>query len=191
MSKLTVENGVLTAYAGSDPKIVIPGDVTAIGPLAFYAATDLTEVTVGDHVTEIGHAAFSDCTKLSKLCIPDSVRAIGTHAFYDCKSLSSITLPRGLTAIGMESFSGCLALKEITIPDSVTEIGQMAFAFCPSLSAVYYMGTEGDWSTIRIAAYNEPLTHATRYYYSEQEPLTDGNYWHAVDGRRVLWSKQA
>lgn len=36
------------------------------------------------------------------------------------------------------------------------------------------------------------LTNATRYYYSETQPVEEGNYWHyAEDGvTLVVWTKE-
>lgn len=31
------------------------------------------------------------------------------------------------------------------------------------------------------------LTNATRYYYSESQPVESGKYWHYVDGEIVIW----
>ena len=45
-------------------------------------------------------------------------------------------------------------------------------------STVFYMGTAEDWAKISIAEYNENLISAMRYYYSENEPEENGNYWH-------------
>ena len=80
------------------------------------------------------------------------------------------------------------SLTEIVIPDNVTAIGESAFKDCDRLTSVYYMGTGEDWSKISIDAYNSSLTRATRYYYSESEPTSSGNYWHYdKDGNPTPW----
>jgi len=77
-------------------------------------------------------------------------------------------------------------------------LNDWAFSDCISLTSVYYKGTETQWNSIFIYSSNNPLTSATRYYYSESEPsLTDdgtaydGNYWHYVNGEIVVWKKEA
>ena len=63
---------------------------------------------------------------------------------------------------------------------------------CTSLSKVYYKGSPSDWdSKVTITEYNscsgEELLNATRYYYSDTKPTTEGNYWHYVDGDIIEW----
>lgn len=72
----------------------------------------------------------------------------------------------------------------------MTSIGEGAFNGCGSLKTVYYNGTKEDWNKIAIDLYNTNLTNATRYYYSETEPTTDGNYWHYVNGVPTVWIKE-
>jgi hypothetical protein len=43
---------------------------------------------------------------------------------------------------------------------------------------VYYKGTASEWAEISVGSYNDSLTYATRYYYSDTEPTSEGNYWH-------------
>ena len=44
------------------------------------------------------------------------------------------------------------------------------------------------WKTIRIGSSNNNLTNATRYYYSESQPTSSGNYWHYDEnGNVVKW----
>ena len=87
--------------------------------------------------------------------------------------------------------------ESISISDSVTSIGKNAFYYCNSLSTVYYGGTAEKWANININTGNDKLTSATRYYYFETEPALnedetayDGNYWHYVDGKPVIWIKE-
>jgi hypothetical protein len=74
------------------------------------------------------------------------------------------------------------------IGDSVTSIGEMAFDYCDSLTEVYYNGSAAEWNSIYINSYgNAPLKNATRYYYSENQPTEEGNFWHWVDGEVAIW----
>jgi len=55
---------------------------------------------------------------------------------------------------------------------------------------VYYEGTEEEWARVNINNEynaNKALNNATKYFYSENEPTTEGNYWHYVDGVVTKW----
>ena len=83
--------------------------------------------------------------------------------------------------------SALCAVTSVVIPDSATSIDDDAFGKCSSLTSVYYKGTAEDWGKISIYSNNTALTNATRYYYSETQPTTTGNYWHYVDGVPTVW----
>ena len=78
-------------------------------------------------------------------------------------------------------------LKNIVIPASILYIDNMAFGSDSQIEKVFYTGTNEQWDEISIDSYNEDLTNANRYYYSELEPTTPGNYWHYLDGLPVTW----
>jgi hypothetical protein len=61
---------------------------------------------------------------------------------------------------------------------------------CTSLTDVYFAGSEDVWNAISIDSNNpgnQELLSATRYYYSETAPTTEGNFWHYVDGVPTIW----
>lgn len=89
-----------------------------------------------------------------------------------------------ITSIGDPAFRDD-NLTSVTIPDSVTSIGYSAFD-CDNLAKVYYKGTAIEWNNITIGSYNTHLTNATRYYYSESNPTTSGNYWHYDENGDVV-----
>ena len=75
-------------------------------------------------------------------------------------------------------------ITNLVLPKSVTLISSQAFS--GSINRVFYEGTEEEWNEIDIKAYNYALDN-TKYFYSEAEPTTDGNYWHYVNGEIVIW----
>ena len=167
-------------------RITIPDGVTFICTGAFFGCTSLTSITIPDGVTWIGDFSFG-CTSLTSITIPDGVTWIGAGAFYGCSSLTSITIPDGVTFIGYDTFYCCTNLTSIIIPKSVTSIGNKAFYGCDSLSEVYYNGSVADFVKISVDSRNDPLQSATLYFYSEEAPTTDGNFWHWVGGEVKIW----
>ena len=92
--------------------IIIPSNITSIGPYAFYNCSELTSVTIPNSVTNIGNYAFYNCRGLTSVTIPDSVTSIGRCAFDACSGLEEITLPfiglrRGDT-YGEDAVFGCI-----------------------------------------------------------------------------------
>ena len=184
LTSITIPNSVTSigSYAFEScsglTSITIPNSVTSIGSSAFHWCSKLTNITIPDSVTSIGSYAFEQCSGLTSITIPNSVTSIGSGAFSNCSSLTNITIPDSVTSIGSYAFFYCRMLTTITIPNSVTSIENSAFSYCDNLTSVYYKGDKNKWDKITIYSYNEDLTNATRYYYSETKPATSGNFWH-------------
>ena len=184
--------------------VTLGNSVTTIDKYAFmncyvlaevynYSSLNITKGS-GEH-GEVASFALDVYTtnEPSKLTTDENGFVIHTNG--DVKTLVNhigtareITIPDSVTTIGEWIFY-YIGLKSITIPDSVTSIGSYAFHcdHCDGLTDVYYTGTEEQWNAISIGYSNEHITHATKYYYSEDEPTTSGNYWHYVDGVPTKW----
>ncbi|MCL2062618.1 MAG: leucine-rich repeat domain-containing protein, partial [Firmicutes bacterium] len=119
--------------------------------------------------------------------LPASVTEIGAHAFNGATSLTDIIIPHGVTTIRDNTFSGCSALASIVIPASVTQIQSDAFRNCNALTTVYYGGESAAQFNAINTGNNAQVVNATRYYYSEIQPATQGNYWHFEDGVPTAW----
>lgn len=135
------------AFAGCGiTSLVVPNNVSYIGPYAFTGCKDLASITLPDSLTEISKYLFANDSSLTSIIIPDAVTSIGTRAFEYCKRLESVNIPEGVSVIEDQTFNGCSSLRSITIPDSVYYIGVAAFSGCTSLdtlivgSGLYDMG---------------------------------------------------
>ena len=199
--------------------ITIPDSVTSIGYYAFSECRGLTSVTIGNGVTSIDVYAFGGCSGLTSITIPDSVTSIGENAFRwcsglttvywnatnctsagnsnfpifgGCTNLATVIIGDNVQTIPSHAFYYCSGLTSVTIGNGVTSIGSYAFCDCSGLTKVYYKGGKSEWDKIIISDYNDRLTNATRYYYSEEEPTSSGNYWHYDDDgvTPTIWKKE-
>ncbi len=175
--------------------ISIPDSVVSIGEYVFGECYNLLTVRFGSNIQSIGNHAFYYCNGLTSIDIPDSVIIIGNSAFNYCYNLGSVKLGSGLETIDGHAFNYCQNLSSIVIGGAVETIGNYAFYSCDSISTVYYVGNNEEWSTITIGSNNGYLTGATLYYYSEEEPALneegvgfDGNYWRYVDDVPTIWT---
>ena len=81
------DDNVLTKYKGSDQRVDIPDNVTAIGDFAFNRCTDVSLVCIPSSVESIGDCAFRGCTNLQGVYVPESVKFIDDDAFEKCPNL--------------------------------------------------------------------------------------------------------
>lgn len=158
------EEKTLVGYTGSETKLTLPSGIDSVYKYAFYANYTINSVIIPDSVKIIEEQAFRNCSNLTSIDMSNFVTSIGSFVFYDCRNLTSVV-----------------------IPGSVTSIGKSAFNCCVSLTSVYYVGTASEWGSITVDYDGSHLNFVTRYYYSETEPVEEGNYWHYVDGVVTVW----
>ena len=199
------------AFRGTNiTSIKIPSNITEIKTIAFHNCSELKRVDIAYGLTKIGNGAFYRCQKLEEITIPDSVTEIGNLAFGLCQNLKSVKLSNNLEKLGQSAFRYCESLTEITIPDGVTELGSYmcanctnlksvvlgknltyisssAFNNCPALESIYFKGTAQQWEDLNKPYKILNLENVTVYFYSETEPESEGNYWHYVNDKPVIW----
>ena len=211
LTSIIIPDGVTSigrcAFSGCSSlmSITIPDSVKSIGEEAFEECSGLEKIYITDikaWCDILGVKGLMDYgvdnklfylnkELITALIIPNDVTRIGDSAFRNCSSLTSVVIPNNVTSIGISAFRDCSSLMEIVVPDSVTSIGVAAFYGCNNLTTVYYKGTAEDWLDITIELYNDSLTNATVYYYTESEPTDtadSGKYWRYVDGIATVWT---
>lgn len=123
-------------------KVNIPEGVKIIGEDAFWACSNLKEITLPSTITSIESGAFFNTpitefvypqnidnipasafggTKLTEFSVPDNVKEIDDGAFYNCTDLKKITIPEFVTYIGNDVFKNCRNLVIYGKRDSVAE----------------------------------------------------------------------
>lgn len=130
---------------------LIPSDVKVIDSYVFYNC-GFTEFIVPEGVEVIKNNAFESCKNLEKLILPNTLKEIGDRCFYDAKKLKYIILPKTIEKIGNNLF--------LTYENKI-----------------YYSGSENDFMNVEFDPNNNISIYVKVYYYSEDVPTNDGNYW--------------
>lgn len=201
LTLITIADGVETvdssAFEGCESlsSVIIGNSVSTIGDHAFSGCVALTRIQIPYNVSSLGGFAFYGCENLSEIVfikgLLDTVgklEEIKAQTFYGCLSLRTIILPDSVESIGIYAFSGCNALKSVVIGSGMKRINEGAFAGCDKLENVYYNGHKGNWDLIVVSdKNNEKLSEETLYFYSEEEPTSEGNFWHYKNGSISVW----
>ncbi len=122
-------------------------------------AKEGTSFAVPAGTETVGAVAFYGCKKLEKITLPDTVKEIGASAFSG-SGIKTFAIPYGVKEISFNTFSMCDALTEITLPVTVSVINMYAFDNCTSLKNINFLGSEAQWSKVRIDSYNSGLEAA-------------------------------
>lgn len=176
--------------------VILPNSLTGMGITPFQRCEDLTfnEYENGIYLGSKDnpyYALFAVTNEnYSSYSIHKDTKVIANGTFSGCKRMGSIVIPDGVTYIG-RTFDGCTSLTSVVIGENIMALGDCAFYACDNLTTVYYKGTAADWAEIvivNINNYNGKLINATRYYYSETQPMGQGYYWHYDEnGEIVVW----
>ena len=185
--------------------ITIPASVTAIDEKAFDACEKLFEVinlskltvTAGD--TANGNLAFwakdvyTTTNAASKLSTDEN-----GFVFYNDGEVNylltyaggkrGIVLPEqtdGAYVFYPNAFNGYI--ESVVIPTSVKTFGNNLFGDAATLFAVYFEGTEAEWSEVNLGEGNEVWSGLVLFYSKEQPLEKFGNYWCYVDGVPTVW----
>ena len=125
------------------------------------AGCNNSKIPTDGSVTSLGLGAFENCNYLTEITIPSTVTNIGPGAFWDCERLTEITIPGSVTDIDEYAFANCAALTTINIPTGITAIKEGVFDSCSALAKVIYCGTQEQWASIEVSAYNYALNRVT------------------------------
>ncbi len=177
----------------------IPDGVKSIGDSAFLECNNLENITIPDSVTSILSKSFLLVTNLKAITVDDKNQYYSNDEYgvlFNKNKTNLVqypignprtdyTIPKSVTKIGFYSFRGSKNIVNITIYNNLEEIDQTAFYNCPNLTNVYYQGTNEEWESISILAYNDALTNATIHFTEDNISYTINFY----DGDTLLGSK--
>lgn len=133
-----IRDGVLWAYNGTDPVVVIPDGVTSIIGGALNARSTkvkLEKVVVPYGVTEIGAYAFQNQDQMKEIVLPYSLLYIGRAAFDSC-GIETLEIPHSVEEMDIWTFQNCFNLKSVVIGSRLKEIPYSCFDRCRKLTDV-------------------------------------------------------
>lgn len=109
IGQFTINEGVLTAYTGTDADVIIPSEVIEIADEVFMGNITIVTVT-GANVEKIGTSAFEGAIALQSASFPALI-SLGTgRNFYGCTGLETVELGNLSYAGGngsSDAFTGC------------------------------------------------------------------------------------
>jgi len=135
-------------YESGVGKLTFPGEVTTIGPNAFYNCKTLTSITIPSSITKIGESAFWGCTALSAVYISDIAAWCNIsfdnslnsnpldkahHLYVNGNEVEKLVIPDSIEIIKSRVFNSCYGLTSINIPNSVIQIKSYAFYNCSNV----------------------------------------------------------
>lgn len=100
------ENGIVTAYHGSQTSLTLPKTVNSVT------------------VTGIGDSVFKN-KNIKEIVLPRTVKSIGNEAFGGCPKLERV-VGTGVTQVGESAFDNCVNVYRITL-GNLESIGKYAF----------------------------------------------------------------
>ncbi|MCD7808644.1 MAG: leucine-rich repeat protein [Erysipelotrichaceae bacterium] len=126
--------------------VVIEEGVMSIGNYAFYRMSTITDFTMADTVTSIGGDAFEACTGLVNLQLSRNMAYIYGSAFRECDGLTELSLP-AIVKIYYDAFYACSSITTLYLGSRLQFMGEDSFEY-NHLEAIYYSGSEDEWSAI-------------------------------------------
>ncbi|MBP5342534.1 leucine-rich repeat protein [bacterium] len=119
-------------------------------------------------------------------------KCIASAAFNGCYEIKNIFIPDGLRGLGEAAFTSCLSLKQIVIGKDLVYCGDFLFRENDNLDSIFINGDESELSAATqkmiLSLSSSYSTENTKvYYYSENPPQKEGNYWHMVDDMPISW----
>ncbi|MBP3437701.1 MAG: leucine-rich repeat domain-containing protein [Clostridia bacterium] len=200
-------------------QVSIASGAVVVSSDAFENCNELLSLFIPASVKEIGEVPFSDCKALESITVDEKnpvfkgvggcliniqegflivgtadaqipanegIEVIGQAAFSERK-MGHIAIPEGVKRIDWAAFTHS-KIDSVVLPKTLQKVDSFAFEY-GELGAIYFTGTKEDWKSIHIGIRNKLLYSAPKYYYSEEKPTEEGNFWHyGENGEIMIWT---
>ena len=209
-----IDRTIIKRYHGNSTNIIIPDNVTSIGPSAFKKCCNIEAIEIPKSVVHIWEEAFTGCVKLHGMTIPPSVVFIGKDAFKEVINISNNSeatgFPWGARFIvdDFEYADADLTIlkrylgrnSSISIRDTVRIIAPKAFEFCyflksiiipPSVTQIVENAFTG-CNELKDVKISSPINFIGENTYRSKIVIStlkylDGDFEYADAAKTVLW----
>ena len=146
---------------------IIPKDVKAIAPYAFYNCTGLTYITIPNNIKKIEGATFYGCTDLTTIVFGNGLELIESFAFSNCLNINNVycyaeQVPDAKGTYGNDVFFFNKSLATLHVPAASIEAYKAEYPWDGFGSIVAL--TDSDPNPSSITNVNQEITTGTRYY---------------------------
>jgi hypothetical protein len=211
---ITDDGAYLTCYFGDSETVTTPTSFTysdveydsyVIRPYGLAYRKNMKKLIISSGATKICYGAIYNDQfhrqneTVEEIIIGNNVTVLDSRAFTCSNALKKLTLGSKTTKLNIETFSYCPELVEIVIlSDETLTLADQTF-YKPNnedykpIEKVFFMGTKDTWDNWpegEKGIKNGQLFNATIYFYSQEEPTDDGNYWIMVNGEVIIWDKR-
>ncbi|MBP5331045.1 MAG: leucine-rich repeat protein, partial [Lachnospiraceae bacterium] len=135
LDNFIIEDGILKAYVGPDPEILIPEGVHTIGDGVFKGMSWILKVTLPSTLKKIGAFAFKGCRKLQNMDFPEGLSEVGEYAFHRCHDIEEMIFPKNMTNVGSHAFLYCDGLKKVVMEGPLS-LGKAVFSHNMALQEI-------------------------------------------------------
>jgi len=140
-------------FCESLESVTLHDGVESLDTLVFYGCSSLTSVELPEGITSLS-SAFGH-SGIKTLVVPDSVTELSSAAFAYCKSLETLTVGKGVKLVKGVTLDECTALVSLTVksPDMQFSNKSEFLGDCTSLTDIYFVGTEEEYSHYDFYSY--------------------------------------
>lgn len=170
---------------------VIPNTVTRVDNFAFYHC-ELEQLTISDSVEYIGKWALAG-NEFEKIVFPNSITHFGDGFLDSNDRLKYIIYPETVNSY-LESHYIEVFSNKIVVTPYILNKESVRFWLTRFYEAkIYFRSTYIDFTLDEVIPkdtrdYDEIISKVRYYFYSEEEPTVEGNYWHYDNyGAPVEW----
>ena len=126
----------------------------------------------------------------SLLCVPSDKTDIDVHIHtkniqsIKNENITSLIVPDGVISI---DYIFLPKLRFLVFGGNVELIKKRAFYWENRIDDLFFKGTTKELAKINLEEENPSLVLSSHFFYSDNRPNINGNYWHYVDGQITKW----